>query len=293
MSWLFIVLVIALAVGYHQWLPTLIVRPRRQQVNLDPRDLGFGFESILLDTPDGLALSALYVPATTAPRGNLVILHGKDSAKEVYLEYLQHLAPFGYNVLLYDARAHGRSGGEFTTFGYHERHDVHLAVARLRYLGGQHLPTGVFGHSMGGAVALQAMAATASDVDFGIVESTFADLGEITHHYARSLTGLPLPRWSVDLLLDRAEKTALFKHRDVSPLTCAALVTQPVLIVHGERDLSIDVDNGRRLYAALASAQKELYIVPGAGHDNVDEVGGDGYWWRLRAFLESVTPVIR
>ena len=150
MYWLLLLLPVLFFLALQSWLPEAIVRPRRRLGNLDPGDLGFRFEGGNLRTPDGVDLSYFYVPATTVPaRGNLVILHGKDSAKEVYLEYLPQLAPYGYNVLLYDARAHGRSGGQFTSFGYHEWQDVVLAVTKLRYLGGD-LPTGVFGHSMGG-----------------------------------------------------------------------------------------------------------------------------------------------
>ncbi|MBB4078492.1 hypothetical protein GGR28_001105 [Lewinella aquimaris] len=287
MYWLVVIIPVLLAVAYHGWLPEMIVRPLRRSVNLDPQDLGFAFESVVLTTPDRLELAAYYVPATIPARGNLVILHGKDSAKELYLEYLPQLAPYGYNLLLYDARAHGKSRGEFTTFGYHEWRDVVTAVDHLRYLAGD-LPTGVFGHSMGGAVALQAMARSEA-IDFGVSESTFTHLGDIIHVYARRKAGIPLPRWLTDRVLDRAEKTAIFRHREVEPVRAARDVHQPALIIHGEMDRQIDVDNGRQLYAALGSERKELYIVPGAGHDNLTEVGADGYWWRLRAFLQSVT----
>ncbi len=287
MNWLFLFLPALLALLLLQWLPYLVIRPQRRHLNLDPGDLGFNFEGVTLTTPDKVELSAYYVPATVPARGNLVILHGKDSAKELYLEYLPQLVSYGYNLLLYDARAHGRSHGEFTTFGYYEWHDAVTAASYLRYLGGD-LPTGVFGHSLGGAVALQAMSRSKA-IDYGIVESTFTHLGEITNVYFRRRTTLPVPRWFSDLILDEAERAAHFQHRDIEPLRAAREVTQPTLIIHGEQDLEIDVDNGRQLYAALGSTFKELYIVPGAGHDNITEVGDDGYWWRLRAFLQSVT----
>ncbi|MCP9235714.1 alpha/beta hydrolase [Lewinella sp. JB7] len=287
MYWFTLMIPVVLVVAFTTWLPERIIRPRRRTVNLDPRDLGFAFESLELTTPEGVALAAFYVPATIPARGNLVLLHGKDSAKELYLEYLPQLVPFGYNLLLYDARGHGRSQGEFTTFGYHEWQDAVTAAKHLRHLGGD-LPTGVFGHSMGGAVALQTMARSVA-IEFGIVESAFTHLGDITYRYARRQSGLPLPRWLTDRILDRAEKIARFRHREVEPVRAARSVSQPTLIIHGEDDRQIDVDNGRQLYAALGSVHKELYIIPRAGHDNITEVGADGYWWRLRAFLASVT----
>ncbi|CAH0999726.1 2-succinyl-6-hydroxy-2, 4-cyclohexadiene-1-carboxylate synthase [Neolewinella maritima] len=287
MYWLLLLLPVLLFLALRSWLPEAIVRPRRRLGNLDPSDLGFRFEGGLMRTTEGIDLSYFYVPATVPARGNLVILHGKDSAKEVYLEYLPQLAPFGYNVLLFDARAHGRSGGQFTSFGFHEWQDVVQAVRKLRYLGGD-LPTGVFGHSMGGAVALRALASS-DEIDFGVVESAFTHLGQIINLYARRLTGLPLPRQLTDTVLDHSERLARYVHREVHPLEDARAVQQPTLIIHGEQDQRIDVDNGRQLYAALGSQVKELYIIPGAGHDNITEIGDDGYWWRLRAFLATVT----
>ena len=286
MVWFILFLGVVSVYAGLRWLPLRIVRPRRTLINLDPGDLGYGFEEAHLRAGNGLLLSSFYVPATVPAIGNLLILHGKDSAKEAYLEYLPQLLPYGYNVLLYDARAHGRSGGKVTTFGYHEWRDVLEAVRYLKHLA-PGLPTGVFGHSMGGAVALQAMSRT-GEIDYGIIESAFAHLGDITHVYACREVGLPLPRSFTDVLLDRAERIADFRHREVDPERAAVSVWQPVLIVHGDQDRSIDVDNGRRLYAALASTDKELYVVPGAGHDDITEVGGDTYFRRLRLFIRSV-----
>ncbi|THH40065.1 alpha/beta hydrolase [Neolewinella litorea] len=289
MVWCLLLLTAGFAVFLFQWLPRRIIRPRRRLINLDPGDLGFAFEASTLLTDDGLHLATYYVPATGPARGNLLILHGKDSARELYLEYLPQLVPYGYNVLLIDARAHGRSQGTYTTFGYREWADVVAGVRRLRYLA-TGLPTGVFGHSMGGAVALQAMARS-PEIDFGIVESAFTHLGDITHAYACRQSGLDLPRPVIDCLLDRADHIAGFEHRRVEPLRAASRVRQPVLVIHGAEDRNIDVDQGRQLYAALGSRQKELFIVPGAGHNDITEVGGDFYFRRLRAFLDEVTAV--
>jgi alpha-beta hydrolase superfamily lysophospholipase len=287
MEWFLIGTVLFLLVVATYYVPLRVIEPRRRIVNLDPGDLGFPFEASSLKTEDGISLAYYYVPATTEAHGNLLVLHGKDSAKEAYLEYLPELCSYGYNVLLYDARAHGRSGGRYTTFGYREWTDVGLAANHLRHLA-PGLPTGVFGHSMGGAVAVQALA-HGVEVDFGIVESAFTRLSTIVHAYAERQSGLPLPYWVTDFVLEQAERMGGFRHADVDPLGLAPAVRVPILVVHGEDDLAIDVDHGRQLYAALGSKRKELYVVRGGGHDNLTEVGGEAYYRRLRAFLEEVT----
>ena len=61
-------------------------------------------------------------------------------------------------------------------------------------------------------------------------------------------------------------------------------VTVPVLIVHGSDDEIIPVAMGRRLFAA-ANSPKDLYIIPGAHHNDVYGVGGKAYFERLKAFI--------
>jgi fermentation-respiration switch protein FrsA (DUF1100 family) len=66
----------------------------------------------------------------------------------------------------------------------------------------------------------------------------------------------------------------------------------PVWVAHGDRDLVIPLRMGREVFAA-AGRRGELLVVRGAGHDNVDEVGGDTYWdWLRRAcqVTSTVTP---
>ena len=54
-------------------------------------------------------------------------------------------------------------------------------------------------------------------------------------------------------------------------------------VSHGTRDLIIPSRMGQRVYAAAAH-KGELLLVPGAGHNDVPEAGGDAYWrWLARA----------
>ena len=62
----------------------------------------------------------------------------------------------------------------------------------------------------------------------------------------------------------------------------------PVLIIHGEHDEVIPVAMGRRLYDA-APEPKELYIISGAHHNDVYNLGGEAYFSRWRRFIH--TPI--
>ena len=57
----------------------------------------------------------------------------------------------------------------------------------------------------------------------------------------------------------------------------------PVWVAHGDRDLVIPVSMGREVFAAAAK-KGELLIVPGAGHNELAELGGEEYWvWLEKA----------
>ncbi len=293
MAWLLLLFIVPLAGYWLGWrLPHRILVPARRVVNLTPTDLGFTYEELELTTSDGLVLAAWFVPAERAFT-NLILLHGNGSAKELYLEYLPRLIPAGVNVLLLDQRAHGRSAGRYHTFGAREWRDVEAAVHFLDTE--NNLSIGVFGHSMGGAVALSALGskepgggARVPGLHYGIVESSFASFAEVTHAFARRMSGLPLPTFLTRLLLLRAGRLADFDPFAVVPEERAATVRAPTMIVHGTADERIPATDGKRLYTALATVTKELYLVEGAGHDDVCGAGGAEYWRRLIAFVKAV-----
>ncbi|MDI7252752.1 MAG: alpha/beta hydrolase, partial [Actinomycetota bacterium] len=60
----------------------------------------------------------------------------------------------------------------------------------------------------------------------------------------------------------------------------------PVLVIHGDRDELIPVEEGLELFRA-APEPKELYLVLGAGHNDVSLVAGEEYARRIGTFLES------
>jgi hypothetical protein len=64
----------------------------------------------------------------------------------------------------------------------------------------------------------------------------------------------------------------------------------PTWVVHGERDGVVPARMGRAVHAA-ARMPGELLIVRGAGHNDVSDVAGDGYWsWLRRALHGASTP---
>jgi alpha-beta hydrolase superfamily lysophospholipase len=106
-----------------------------------------------LETPDGTALFVRSWPAPAAARGTVLVVHGLGEHIGRYAHVARHLNGWGWNVVGYDHRGHGRSGG---TQGRLENDDdlprdlaVVIDAARASHVGALVL----LGHSLGGLVA--------------------------------------------------------------------------------------------------------------------------------------------
>lgn len=204
-----------------------------------------------------------------APRLTIVFSHGKGGnlAQDVEWEHAEVLWQCGFDVLTYDYRGFGRSGGsseDETTLAA----DAQAALMFVLSQPGVSLNRVVsYGHSLGSAPAI-ALAAANPGIRTLIIESGFSN-GQAMANSANPM-GFPV-KW---LLRQPMENT-----------TRIANVNAPVLIMHGEADILVPVAQARELHAA-AKGSKELRVEQGAGHEDVQKVIGLG---PLRAQLRSFT----
>ena len=110
-----------------------------------PDEYGLEYETIKFKTTDKLTLRGVWIPASASDKA-VIILHGHGGSYDFDLYRSPALHEAGFNVLLFDFRAHGRSEGKHMTFGYEERRDVLGAIEFLHNRGMQHI--GLLGFSM-------------------------------------------------------------------------------------------------------------------------------------------------
>lgn len=251
-----------------------------------PADYSLNGEEINYKSFDGYNING-YIIRTDSSRqkGTIIILHGIRAYKEQFFGTCKMLADNGYNSVIIDLRAHGKSEGEYCTFGYSEKYDVKNLIDLLESRDDLSDNYGIWGNSLGGAIALQTMAID-ERIKFGIIGSTFSDLETIVQDYAEDTFGFRIPVL-VDYFLWESEIMADFDCDEVKPSESAKLIKQPVLIVHGDKDERISIDYGRMNYLNIASEEKEFYTVKGAGHLNLWEVGGDDYKNKIFEFLRK------
>jgi pimeloyl-ACP methyl ester carboxylesterase len=216
-------------------------------------------------TSDGVELATRTWSSSGEPRATVILVHGLSSTKDHphVVGLAECLRSRSLDVLSYDARGHGESGG-LCTLGDLERHDVAAAVAHAR--NGQ-MPVALVGASMG-AVAVMSYAATDPELAGVVVVSSPADWR--IPFRIRALITVVLARTRLGRLFsERHTHVRIYPEWNPTepPRSVAKKVasTVPLAIVHGRNDhlipchLSLGVSN-------TEMPDAHAVVVPGMGH---------------------------
>lgn len=222
---------------------------------------------------------------TDTAKGTIIMVHGIRGSKAYFYEQSKILAKKGYNTVAIDLRAHGFSGGTHCTFGVKEKRDIAILLDRLNKAESIKDKIGIWGQSLGGAIALQALAYD-ERIQFGIIESTFSNFHLITNDYARQYMGFGIPAFT-NYQIDRAAKIADFNPNEANPIEACQQIEQPVFMAHGANDKRIKIEYGKQNFEQLKSKKNQFYEIPNGNHYNVWQVGGDAYFTKIFEFIDG------
>jgi fermentation-respiration switch protein FrsA (DUF1100 family) len=205
-----------------------------------------GAELVSFPTPDGLTLNGWFVSRSESPDFTVIVFNGNAGTRALRAPLAAALARENLAILLFDYRGFGGNSGSPTEQGL--RHDAR--AAREYVVNRPHVERHkivYFGESLGTAVA------TDLAVEFPpaalILRSPFTSLTDVgRHHYGF----LPV-RW---LLRDRYDTIGRI-----------ARVASPLLVIGGDQDRIVPIEQTRRVYQA-AMRSKELIIINGADHND-------------------------
>jgi fermentation-respiration switch protein FrsA (DUF1100 family) len=177
---------------------------------------------------------------------------------------IRRLQQLGFSVLAIDYRGFGKSTRELPS----EDMAYEDARAAWTWLAARHgeRPRYVFGHSLGGAVAID-LASRVEDEQGVIVEGTFTSIPDV----ATSMKWGWLPVGP--LITQRFESVKK-----------VAKVHSPLLVVHGAADALIPSSLGQQLYDA-ATGRKQFILVDGGTHYSTMAVGQAQYQQALARFF--------
>lgn len=223
----------------------------------------YKYEAVTLR--DSLQLSAWWIPARTSrPKGTVILFHGYNSRKSAVLGPAGIFRSLGYHTFLVDLRAHGDSEGLTTTIGYYEAEDVKEAYDYVKEKYPKY-PISLFGTSMGSMSILKAQHDYQMDIEKIVIECPFESMrtAVTTRFENMKIPTLLMP----DLLLfwgGIQNNMSAFQH---DAKIYARKVTTPVLHIYGKEDARVRLSETAAVYTALASKDKELLVIPEAGHE--------------------------
>ncbi|MBI2207483.1 MAG: alpha/beta fold hydrolase [Candidatus Rokubacteria bacterium] len=248
---LFVVAAVAGVLAVSLWSFWLTVRPPRLPVPGLPANYRLPAEDVTIVADDGVKLAAWFIPSSppraAADTPVVVLLHGYPANKADMLAIASALHP-RFATLLVDFRYFGASEGGVTTLGHREHRDLRRVIDLLARRG--HARIGVFGYSLGGAVALLGAAEDAR-IRAVVAWAPFADLRVLGRDVYRIFWVLKYPLVELMVLWGR-----LFLGIDItrpSPEAAAARLTIPVLIAASRDDEQIPFGHAERLQRALAN----------------------------------------
>ncbi len=253
------------------------IKPPKFTSKITPKDLGLKYEDVSFVTSDSVTLAGWYIPSNTANAKTIILLHGYPADKGNILPTMSFLSK-KYNLLLFDFRYHGQSGGKYTTAGAREVEDLLAAIRFLKARGIEEV--GVWGFSMGGAVALMT-APNASEIKAIISESSYASLNLM----ALELYRIPLLKYPSAYLTGLWSKIFLgLNLKKVSPEESAKNLYIPTLIVHSKNDEVISFKNALLIQKSLTNnSRAEFWFQENLVHGQL----GDEYQKRITDFFDK------
>ncbi|WP_374665439.1 alpha/beta hydrolase [Ramlibacter sp.] len=240
---------------------------RQRQWIFQPSDRSWGYtaelaremDEVWIEFPSQVTgeptrLHGLWTAAATRPKDGpvLLYLHGARWNVEGSAPRIRRMQELGFSVLAIDYRGFGKSTPRLPS----EDMAYEDARAAWDWLAARYpnRPRYIFGHSLGGAIAID-LAARVDDERGVIVEGTFTSIPDVAS--TMKWGWLPIG----PLITQRFESVKK-----------VAKVNSPLLVVHGSEDRLIASDLGRRLYEA-ATGPKRFVLVEGGSHFNTNAVG--------------------
>ncbi len=216
-------------------------------------------------SPWGYEIAGFYIPGHTA--NTVLFCHGFTMNRWSMMKYVPIFHRSGWNIIAFDHRMHGDSGGDTTTFGAMETKDLGVVVdaAFQRFSETQLL--GLFGESMGSAIAMQ-YAFQDDRISFVIADSPFGNLDEVLRLRAEEI---PIPQWLRDITLNLVKwfvhSQADYEVGDIRPDLDIMKTPIPLLLLHGEGDTYIPPASSIRMYEARKTiAPTSLELFPKSKH---------------------------
>lgn len=267
-----------------------IIKPEKRMapVLITPEQFYLIYEKIFFKSTDGVELSGWFVPAGGGETNKtMIVCHGWGSNKGEILKDTWFLAENGFNLFYFDFRMSGESKGKMASLGYLETRDLEGAIRFLKTVKTEESSQlYLYGCSMGASVVVYA-ARHYKDIKAIILESPFLSYKSVIKNWSWGRLKVPyFPMVMMTLYFVRFKLK--IDPELYSPVSNISDVSTPTLIISGDNDDLVSVEQVKRLFELCSSKEKYLWIVKGSSHAKCPEVGGKVFIEKVMEFLNGV-----
>ncbi|MCQ2580472.1 MAG: alpha/beta hydrolase [Treponemataceae bacterium] len=247
-------------------------------------------EDVFIKSFDGLSLYGQFLPAENgekSAKGTMLLIHGFHGLGiRDYAAFAKFYHEMGFNILMPDQRAHGKSGGTYITFGIKERFDCRNWIFYINERLGSQMPVCLHGNSMGCAtVVMTSGFELPENVKCIIADCGYTSPYEIMKKVLVQDYHLPVfPILPIAGIL--AKILGGFKLKEYSTLDALKTDSVPVFFIHGENDAFVPSYMGSQNYEAC-KAPKKLYMAPGAAHSESYYINPAEYQSLVKEFISQ------
>jgi hypothetical protein len=200
----------------------------------------------------------------------ILFFHGNGEVVSDYDEISPFYHQKGLNLVVADYRGYGVSSGIPTlTDIAQDAHDIFKQVRQDLSRRNLRKDLWVMGRSLGSISAFELAYHYQEDIRGLIIESGFPSVVRIMAHLGTPTDGMGLEKIDQECL-ERIERISI-----------------PSLIIHGDQDWLVPLDNAKDIYQHLGTREKELLIIPSATHNDIMLVGFKEYFDALQRFIEK------
>lgn len=234
----------------------------------------------------GLKQDAWYVPAARETNKTVIVVHGFNNSKKDMKAYAWMFHELGYNVLMPDNMAHGKSQGQIIGYGWNDRLNI-IKWAQLLVDKNAASQITLFGVSMGGAAVM--MASGESNLPKQVVniieDCGYSSVWEELKYQAKAMYSLP----AFPILYEVSSISKVragFSYGQASSIEQLKKNKLPILFIHGDKDDFVPTKMVYDNFKASRGA-KELYIAKGAQHAKSMESNPETYQKKISTFLKN------
>ncbi|MHA1214792.1 MAG: alpha/beta hydrolase [Candidatus Hodarchaeales archaeon] len=243
-----------------------IFYPRRQSKGVKDTESAF---TLKFEVDDGIIIGGRFYRTTNPKEApNILFFHGNGEIAADYDHIAKLYQKIGVNLIVVDFRGYGISTGTPSFSAMLSDAGVIYQQLRMRLLDEGYIGSfSIMGRSLGSASAITLAEKYQGQMAALIIESGFANTIKLLQR------------------LGLAQDFSKELEKALSLVPVIKNIKIPTLVIHGENDMIIPVEEGIELYNAVSAVNKTFVLIPNAGHNDLLAVDLNKYMKSIKELL--------